>query len=199
MLDNLKGYNVILASNSPRRRELLQQLGLDFTVKTVEGCDETYPDNLTGREIALHISASKAEAFKPYLNNGDIVITADTIVYKDGIVFGKPEDRVEAISMLKSLSGSVHKVFTGVCISGNHYQSEFCAETDVCFAPLNDKDIEWYVDNCKPFDKAGSYGIQEWIGFIGVEWISGSFFNVMGLPVHMLFEELKKVPPLNMF
>jgi septum formation protein len=197
MLDNLKGYNLILASNSPRRRELLQQLGLEFTVKTVEGCDESYPDNLSGRDIALHISGSKALAFKPNLNHGDIVITADTIVYKDGIVFGKPKDRAEAISMLKTLSGSVHKVFTGVCISGDHYQSEFCAATDVCFAILKDEDIEWYVDNCQPFDKAGSYGIQEWIGFIGVEWISGSFFNVMGLPVHMLFEELKKVPPIN--
>lgn len=195
MLENLSGYNIILASNSPRRRELLKGLGIGFTVRTLPDTDESYPSGLDGREIAMHIARSKADAFRPLIKPDDLVITADTIVYIDGSVFGKPSDREDAIRMLKTLSGSVHKVFSGVCITGLEFQHGFVAETDVCFAPLSDNDICWYVNEYNPIDKAGAYGIQEWIGYIGVEWISGSFFNVMGLPVHRLYEELKKVKP----
>ena len=195
MLENLSGYNIILASNSPRRRELLESLGMEFTVVKLPESDESFPENLTGKEIAGYIAKTKAISFIPFMKKNDLVITADTIVYKDDQVFGKPDDFDDAVRMLKALSGSVHKVFTGVCISVNGNQNSFVAETDVCFATLSDNDIIHYIKEYKPFDKAGAYGIQEWIGFVGVEWISGSFFNVMGLPVHQLYEELKKISP----
>lgn len=195
MLENLSGYNVILASNSPRRRELLESLGLDFSVMRLPESDESFPENLTGREIAGYIAQTKAISFVPFMKKNDLVITADTIVYKDNQVFGKPVDFDDALKMLSALSGSVHKVFTGVCISVNGSQNCFVAETDVCFASLSESDIIHYINEYKPYDKAGAYGIQEWIGFIGVEWISGSFFNVMGLPVHQLYEELNKISP----
>lgn len=195
MLENLSGYKIILGSNSPRRKELLKDLGIDFTVRNMPDSEESFPKGLDGKEIATHIARNKAEAFRPFMEPCDLVITADTIVYKDGTVFGKPLNNEDAIRMLKVLSGSVHKVFTGVCITGLEFQHDFVAETDVCFAPLSDQDICWYVNKYKPIDKAGAYGIQEWIGFVGVEWISGSFFNVMGLPVHLLYEEFKKIKP----
>lgn len=194
MLENLNGYHLILASNSPRRRELLKGLGLDFSVVTPPDSDESFPANLSGEAIALHIARNKAKAFRPLLQTGDLVITADTIVHQDGKVFGKPTDRADAIRMLHSLSGNTHQVYTGVCLTSLAASREFVAVTDVTFSPLTEEEIGWYVDTCNPLDKAGAYGIQEWIGFVAVERISGSYFNVMGLPVHRLYEELKVFP-----
>ncbi|MBQ8008584.1 MAG: septum formation protein Maf [Bacteroidaceae bacterium] len=183
-------YQIILASNSPRRKELLAGLGLDYEVRTLPDIDESYPVGLKGGEIPLYISKEKADAYVAMLKPGELIITADTIVWLNDEVLGKPHDRVEAIDMLHKLSGHTHEVFTGVTLTTTEKQRSFFAETKVTFCALTDGEISYYVDRYKPFDKAGSYGVQEWIGYIGVERIEGSYFNVMGLPVQRLYKEL---------
>lgn len=193
MLENLKKYKVILASNSPRRKELLSGLGIDYEVRTLPDVDESYPESLQGADIPLYISKEKTDAYRALLQPGELMITADTIVWLDGRVLGKPKDREDALQMLRDMSGRTHEVFTGVCITTTDWQRSFAAQTEVRFAQLTEEEITYYVDRYQPMDKAGSYGVQEWIGFIGVENISGSYFNIMGLPVQRLYRELKAI------
>ncbi len=193
MLENISKYKVILASNSPRRRELLSGLGIDYEVKVISNIDESFPDTLQGKEIPVYISKVKAGAYFSTMKDDEMVITADTIVYTNGKVLGKPASREDAIDMLKELSGHSHQVITGVCITTKDFQKSFASVTDVTFDSLNDEEIDYYIDKYKPYDKAGAYGIQEWIGYIGVSSIEGSYFNVMGLPVQKLYKELKKI------
>lgn len=193
MLDNLKKYKVILASGSPRRRELLSGLGIDYEVKILPDVDESYPDTLQGEEIPLYIAREKADAYKSLIRPGELIITADTIVWLDNTVLGKPRDAAHAMEMLRRLSGKTHQVITGVCLTTQEFQRSFTTVTEVTFAPLTEEEIEYYVTNYRPLDKAGAYGIQEWIGFVGVESIRGSYFNVMGLPVQRLYRELIKL------
>lgn len=193
MLDNLKKYKVILASNSPRRKELLAGLGVDYEVRTLPDVDESYPDTLQGADIPLYIAKEKADAYRNMLQPGELMITADTIVWLDGRVLGKPKDWEDALCMLRDMSGRTHEVFTGVCITTTEWQRSFAAQTEVRFAELSEEEITYYVDKFQPMDKAGAYGVQEWIGFIGVENISGSYYNIMGLPVQRLYKELVKV------
>lgn len=193
MLDNLKKYKIKLASNSPRRRELLSGLGIDYEVKLLPGIDETYPSTLTGEEIPVYIAREKADAYRPSMQPGELIITADTIVYIDGEVLGKPKDETEAIGMLQKLSGRSHQVITGVCLTTTEFQKSFASVTEVTFDQLSEEDIRFYVEHYHPMDKAGSYGVQEWIGFIGVTGLKGSYFNVMGLPVQRLYKELRKL------
>ncbi|MBQ4277265.1 MAG: septum formation protein Maf [Bacteroidaceae bacterium] len=182
---------IVLASNSPRRKELLAGLELDFEVRTMNGIDESYPAELRGEDIPTYISQQKARAYLPTLADDELLITADTIVYLDHVVLGKPANRDEAIHMLKALSGRRHDVITGVTLATKDKSLSFASTTRVEFAQLSDDDICHYVDVYRPFDKAGAYGIQEWIGYIGVRSIEGSYFNVMGLPVQRLSEALK--------
>ncbi len=193
MLENLDKYKIILASNSPRRKELLSGLGINYEVKTLPGIEETYPDTLKDEEIPLYIAKEKADAYRDVMQPDELIITADTIVWLDGIVMGKPKDVEDARQMLRTLSGRTHQVITGVCLTTTAFQKSFSTVTDVTFAELSDTEIDYYIRTYKPVDKAGSYGIQEWIGFIGVQKISGSYFNVMGLPVQRLYTELKKL------
>ena len=193
MLDNLNKYKVVLASNSPRRKELLSGLGIEYTVRTMPDVDESFPDSLKGEEIPAYIANEKAKAYQSIMKKDELVITADTIVWIDGQVLGKPETKMEAVNMLKTLSGRKHQVITGVCLTTIEWQKSFTATTDVTFAELTDEEIEYYVHHYSPMDKAGAYGVQEWIGFIGVQKIDGSYFNVMGLPIQRLYGELKKL------
>ena len=193
MLDNLEKYKVILASGSPRRRELMAGLGVNYEVRILPDVDESYPDTLQGEEIPLYIAKEKADAYIPMMQPDELIITADTIVWLDGEVLGKPRDREDALQMLRTMSGSTHELFTGVCMTTTDWQRSFTAQTEVRFATLSEDEIIYYVDNFKPMDKAGAYGVQEWIGFIGVENISGSYYNIMGLPVQKLYRELLKV------
>lgn len=189
-------YKVVLASNSPRRRELLAGLEIPFVVRVIKGIDESYPSDLIAEDIPKYISMKKAEAYRPDLADDELLVTADTIVYLDGEVFGKPKNRQTAIDMLCSLSGRTHEVITGVTIATNEYNGilrSFASTSRVTFSPLSLDDITHYVDKYQPFDKAGAYGIQEWIGYIGVSRIEGSYFNVMGLPVQRLYEELSRI------
>lgn len=188
----LSNKHILLASNSPRRKELLAGLDVKFDVVTLPGIDESYPDHLKGEEIALYIAQKKASAYKSMLNDSQIILTADTIVCLDNEVYGKPEDEAGAKEMLRALSGKTHQVITGVTLANKEKEVAFTSVTDVTFDTLSDEEIEYYVSNFKPMDKAGSYGIQEWIGFVGVKGISGSYFNVMGLPVQKLYKELLK-------
>lgn len=188
----LEGYKVVLASNSPRRKELLSGLGLQFTVRTLQDIDESYPDTLRGEEIPIYISGKKAEAYKRTMADDELIITADTIVYDHGAVLGKPKDREDAIRMLRQLSAHAHEVITGVSIVTKAKTTQFASVSKVFFSPLTDEEIVYYVDTYHPFDKAGSYGIQEWIGYVAVTRIEGSYFNVMGLPIQKLYTELKK-------
>ncbi len=185
-------YQIILASNSPRRKELLSGLGLNYEVRTLPGIDESYPDTLQGEEIPVYISSKKASAYLDALKDNELLITADTIVWLDGRVLGKPADEKEACQMLRDLSGKTHQVITGVTLATTTFQKSFASVSQVTFAPLSEEEISYYVNHYHPMDKAGSYGVQEWIGFIGVERIEGSYFNVMGLPVQRLYRELKE-------
>lgn len=187
----LDGKRLILASNSPRRKELLAGLGLEFEVRVMKGIDESYPDDLVGEDIPKYISMQKAKAYIPTLAPDEVLITSDTIVYIDGKVLGKPRDAADAYDMLRLLSGRTHEVITGVTIveSGREPRC-FATTTLVTFKQLTDDEINYYITNYRPFDKAGAYGIQEWIGYIGVTSIEGSYFNVMGLPVQRVYESL---------
>ena len=190
-------YQVILASNSPRRKELLGGLGIPFEVRTLSDIDESYPDTLKGEEIPMFISGKKADAYKRTMADDEMIITADTNVYDNGQVLGKPKDRGEAIQMLRELSGHAHEVITGVSIVTKQKTTQFASTSKVYFAELTDEEITFYVDTYKPFDKAGAYGIQEWIGFVAVTRIEGSYFNVMGLPIQRLYTELKQYGNLH--
>ena len=193
MLDNLNKYKVVLASASPRRRELLAGLDIDFEVRTLPDVDESFPTTLQGGDIPLYISKKKADAYRPIMADDELVITADTIVWLDGKALGKPTDEADARRMLRDMSGKTHSVFTGVTITTKGEQHCFVAQSDVTFATLADDEIDYYINKYRPMDKAGSYGVQEWIGYIGIEKISGSYFNVMGLPVQRLYSELRTV------
>ena len=193
MLKNLNKYKVILASNSPRRKELLSNLGIRYEVKTLPDIDESFPEGLSEVETAAYIARAKADAYRGVMLADELIITADTIVWLDGEVMGKPCDEGDARRMLRALSGKTHQVITGVCLTTLESQKAFATVTDVTFATLSEEEIAYYVEHYRPMDKAGSYGIQEWIGFVGVENISGSYFNVMGLPIQRLYTELKKI------
>lgn len=182
---------IVLASNSPRRKELLSGLGLEYEVRTVQGLDESYPDGLPMEEIPQYISRKKAAAYT--LDEDELLITADTIVYLNGEVLGKPTDDEEARQMLHKLSGKTHQVITGVTLTTAAMQHSFASVSQVTFAQLSDAEIDYYVTHYRPLDKAGAYGIQEWIGYVGVTSIQGSYFNVMGLPVQRLYSEMKKL------
>ena len=184
-------YNIILASNSPRRKELLAGLDIPFEIKTLPDVDESFPEGLSNIEIPVYIAKAKADAYKQFLNEKNLLITADTIVWLNGKVYGKPADETEAIAMLEALSGKTHEVVTGVCLTSFEKQIAFSAVSKVKFAELDADEINYYVKKYKPYDKAGSYGVQEWIGYIGVESLEGSFYNVMGLPVRLLYQYLK--------
>ncbi len=191
MLDNLQRYEVILASNSPRRKELLQRLGVKFKVRTLFGVDESYPEALRGEDIARYISRKKAEAYRHSMAQNELLITADTMVCIDGEVLGKPHDENQAKLILKKLSGRIHQVITGVTVMTQHRNETFAVTSHVKFSDLSEEEIDFYVTNYLPFDKAGAYGIQEWIGMVAVEELRGSFFNVMGLPMQRLYNVLK--------
>ena len=192
MLDNLKNYDIILARNSPRRKELLQRLGLPFKVRTLFGVDESFPENLRGEDIALYIARKKSEAYKSSMSSNELLITADTIVCLDGVVMGKPYGAENAKTILRQLSGRVHQVITGVTVLTQVKRESFAVTSHVKFANVTEDEIDYYVDNYLPFDKAGAYGIQEWFGLVAVEELRGSYFNVMGLPVQRLYTVLKQ-------
>jgi len=191
-LENLVKYNIILASKSPRRQELLKELGVNFDVQIKE-VEETYPDHLKAEQIALYLCELKANAFKQdEIDDNTLLITADTIVWHNNKVLDKPTDYDDAVNILKQLSGDKHEVITGVCLKTKQRTSSFYVSTDVYFKELTEEEIAYYINNYKPYDKAGAYGIQEWIGYIGISKIQGSYFNVMGLPTQRLYEELEK-------
>ncbi|MDA3893693.1 MAG: Maf-like protein [Salinivirgaceae bacterium] len=184
-------YKIILASQSPRRQNLLKELKLNFEIKIKE-IEEVYPPELKKEEIPVYLAELKALAFNNDLQNNELVITADTIVWVNNSVLGKPTSYQNAFSMLETLSNNKHTVYTGVCLKTKNTAKTFWASTDVYFRKLEKQEIEYYLEHYKPYDKAGSYGIQEWIGYIGIEKIEGSYFNVMGLPIQKLYDELKK-------
>lgn len=184
-------YQIILASQSPRRQQLLKELGLEFTI-SIKEVDEFYPQHLQREEIPVYLAQLKAKAFENSISENQLVITADTIVWLNNQVLGKPADYDDAYKMLQSLSGNTHTVYTGVCLKSLQKETSFWAQTHVHFKELSHNEITYYLNTHKPYDKAGAYGIQEWIGYIGIEHIEGSYFNVMGLPVQKLYEQLKR-------
>ncbi len=192
-LENIQHYKIVLASNSPRRRELLSGLNLEYTVRVLPDIDESYPDTLKGEEIPMYISREKAKAYRNSMAEDELIITADTVVCINEKVLGKPRTQEEAKEMLRELSGKTHQVITGVCLMTCGLQRTFSATTQVAFDVLTEDEIEFYVEKFRPLDKAGAYGVQEWIGFVGVSRLEGSYFNVMGLPVQRLYQELKKL------
>nr|WP_294937865.1 Maf-like protein [uncultured Prevotella sp.] len=200
----MKDYKIILASNSPRRKELLAGLDMPFEVKVLKGIDESYPSTLSPYETAQYIAAKKADAYRGLLADGILILTADTVVIAPtedeqndkegrGIILGKPKDAEDAKRMLRMLSGKTHHVVTGVCLTTVKEQHQFSVTTEVTFKSLSEEEIEYYVSKYKPFDKAGAYGIQEWIGYIGCTGLKGSYYNVMGLPVQRIYEELNQM------
>lgn len=191
-------YQLILASASPRRKELLAGLNIPFEVRLIDGIDETYPSELPINEVPLYISQKKAAAYKANISPHTIVLTADTVVVCNEQILGKPIDEADARRMLQMLSGKTHRVITGVTLLVEGNSKSFSVATDVSFKPLSAAEIDYYIRTFKPFDKAGAYGIQEWIGYIGVTAINGSYFNVMGLPVQRIYEELRTLG-INIF
>ncbi|MBQ6062979.1 MAG: septum formation protein Maf [Prevotella sp.] len=179
---------IILSSNSPRRRELLAGLDIPFEVKVLEGIDESYPDGLSVEEIPQYIAKEKADAYQ--VADDEIVLTADTVVVLDNEILGKPVDDADARRMLRALSGKSHKVITGVCLTSTELQRLFAVVSEVTFKSLSDDEIDYYITHYQPLDKAGAYGIQEWIGYVGVTALKGSYFNVMGFPVQRIYDEL---------
>ena len=203
-------YKIILASNSPRRRELLAGLDVNFEVKVLNGIDESYPDDLDAYQVAEFIAQKKAEAYRSLLNEEEssaeesLILTADTVVIAPaadeqndqegkGIILGKPKTADDAVRMLRMLSGKTHHVVTGVCLTTKDGQRHFSVTTEVSFKEFTDWEINYYISHYRPFDKAGAYGIQEWIGYIGCTGLNGSYFNVMGLPVQRIYEEMLKM------
>ena len=191
VIDELNKRHIIVASRSPRRQELLRDLGLSFEV-VVKDWSEEFPPHLKSEEVALHVAVKKAETFKSEIKENDIVITADTVVWCNNRILGKPEDKEDARMILREISGNTHVVITGVCILSASRQTSFFSKTKVTFSDLSDEEIEYYIWNFRPYDKAGAYGIQEWIGLAACTSIEGSYFNVMGLPVEQVYHELQK-------
>lgn len=189
--EKLAPYNLILASQSPRRRQLLADAGLKFRLAPRFECREEYPSELPTEQVAEYLSCLKSEAYPESLRAEDILLTADTVVVAEGRILGKPSDREDAIAILKMLSGKSHEVITGVTLRSRDKKKSFSSHSKVRFRSLRQEEIEYYVDTYKPMDKAGAYGIQEWIGYIGIEGIEGSFFNVMGLPIQRLYCEME--------
>ncbi|MFM7023314.1 MAG: Maf family nucleotide pyrophosphatase [Flavobacteriales bacterium] len=183
---------IILASKSPRRQQLLKELHLLYEIRTKE-IEEIYPPHLKGPEVPVFLSKLKGEAFKDELKEDELVITSDTIVWHNNEILGKPESRDHAIEILRKLSGSMHRVVTAVTLQEKHHTTTFHEVTEVYFNPISDAEIIFYIDNFQPLDKAGSYGIQEWIGYIGIEKINGCYYNVMGLPLFRLNQHLKEL------
>ena len=190
LIDKLKNYTITLGSASPRRKQLLAELAIEFSIKTTQK-EEKYPENLDGAEIAEFLAKQKAEVISKELTGNYLLITADTIVIQNNEILHKPTDKDEAQRILQNLSGKSHKVISGVCIKSAKKEVVFSSETEVTFNKLSEDEILYYIDNFKPFDKAGSYGIQQWIGYIGIEKIKGSYNNVVGLPTAELYQKLK--------
>jgi septum formation protein maf len=193
----MKSYQLILASQSPRRKELLEGLGIPFCVRVIEGIDESFPEDLPIEDIPVYISKQKASVYAKCIAEDEVVLTADTVVVCQGQVLGKPKDEDDAHRMLNLLSGRTHEVITGVTVKTREEEKSFSVVTEVQFKSLTPQEIDFYIRRFKPFDKAGAYGIQEWIGYIGVISIHGSYFNVMGLPVQRIYEELKTFFPIS--
>lgn len=185
-------YKIILASNSPRRKELLAGIDVDYELKMLPDIDESFPETMQVDEVAEYLAKKKATAYLPELNDDELLITADAIVLLDDMVIGKPADEDDAIRMLKLLSGRTHRVITGVCMTSKKREVSFSDTAYVTFGSLSDEEIRYYVSKYKPYDKAGSYGVQEWIGYVAVERIEGSYFNVMGFPIFKVYKELKQ-------
>ena len=190
-LCEINKMKILLASKSPRRKELLESLGYTFDVISID-CDESFPSDLPVDEIAGYLSEKKSNAFRT-LQNGEVLITADTIVALENEILGKPKDADDATEMLRKLSGKTHQVYTGITIKTSENQITETDVADVSFSELSDSEIEYYIKNFKPFDKAGSYGIQEWLGMSKITEIKGSFYTIMGLPTHLIYEILKKI------
>lgn len=190
-MDSKDAYKIVLASNSPRRKQLLSALGISYEVRLNDNIDESYPENLTPKEVPQYIARKKAAACN--VQDNELIITADTVVIVGIEILGKPVDTADAHRMLRLLSGKTHQVTTGVCLTTTQQQRVFAVTTDVTFKDLTEKEIDYYIENYHPFDKAGAYGIQEWIGCIGVTSINGSYFNVVGMPVQRIYEELKAI------
>jgi septum formation protein len=190
LIEKLKNFTIILGSASPRRKQLLTELGIEFSIKTTQK-EEKYPENLDGAEIAEFLAKQKAEVISKELTGNYLLITADTIVIQNNEILHKPKDKDEAQRILQNLSGKSHKVISGVCIKSAKKEVVFSSETEVTFNKLSEDEILYYIENFKPFDKAGSYGIQQWIGYIGIEKIKGSYNNVVGLPTAELYQKLK--------
>ena len=189
--ERLRNYRLLLASQSPRRRELLSGCGLPYELAPRYACEERYPAGLPAEEVPRYLSRLKSEAYPFPLDERDILLTADTVVVLGDRVLGKPHDRADAVAMLRALAGRSHVVVSGVTLRTVHASHTFTARSEVWFRPLRDEEIDYYVDTCRPYDKAGSYGIQEWLGYVAIERIDGSFYNVMGLPVQRLYVELE--------
>lgn len=189
MLNNLDKYDVVLCSNSPRRRELLNDMGVTFRVESIKGIDENYPDSLPVEEIPVYLARIKADGHP--LQADELLITADTVVVLDEAVLGKPVDEADAHRMLRALSGRAHRVISGVCVTTMDRRESFADTSIVHFAELSNDEIDYYIERYRPLDKAGAYGIQEWIGNIGIAGIQGDFYNVMGLPTRKLYQLLK--------
>ncbi|WP_203258155.1 Maf-like protein [Hyunsoonleella ulvae] len=194
--EKLKDYNIILASQSPRRQEFFKALDVDFEIR-LKSVKEEYPPRLTHFEISNYLAQLKALPFKDELQSHDILITSDTIVWHNNIALGKPKDATEAFTILKSLSNATHEVITSVCFTTANYEKTLHSTTKVSFKALSDQEINYYIKQHKPFDKAGAYGIQDWIGQIGVTNIQGSYFNVMGLPIHLVYKTLNAIADLK--
>jgi septum formation protein len=188
----ITNYKVLLASNSPRREELLRGIDIDFEVKVLPDIDESYPDNIPSEEIAEFVAIKKAKPYAASLHEDELLLTADTIVLLEDTVLGKPANKKEAKQMLRQLSGKTHRVITGVCLTSTKKQTSFSATSDVEFGKLTDQEIEYYVERYSPMDKAGAYGVQEWIGYVAVKHINGSYYNIMGLPIQRVYRELIK-------
>jgi septum formation protein len=191
IIEDLNRFRIILASRSLRRQQLLSELGLRFDV-VIKNWAEEYPPNLTGKEIALHVARQKANTFRSEIKDNEIVITADTIVWCNNKVLDKPVNKADALKIIREISGNTHEVITGVCLLSTRKQTSFFSSTKVTFETLSGEEIEYYIQKYRPFDKAGAYGIQEWIGIAACSHIEGSYFNVMGLPVQRLYKELQE-------
>lgn len=190
--DRLKDFRLILASQSPRRQQLLADAGLRYELAPRFECDELFPDDMAADDVAGYLSRLKSEAYPAELGERDILLTADTVVVVDNDILGKPSSREEAVAMIRRMSGREHKVITGVTLRKSSAVKTFSVCSDVLFRTLSDEEIAYYVDEYRPMDKAGAYGIQEWIGYVGIESINGSFYNVMGLPVQRVYVELSE-------
>ncbi len=188
---NITDYHIILASNSPRRKELLSGLDIEYEIRTLPDIDEGYTNDIPPEKVAEYLARKKASAYLPVLEDNELLITADTIVLLNDKIYGKPIDNADAKQMLRDLSGKTHLVITGVCLTSTRKQIVFSDTAKVTFSDLSDDEVEYYVEKYSPMDKAGAYGVQEWIGYVAVKHIEGSYFNVMGLPIHRVYQELK--------